>query len=58
MTYLETIKELKFWRDEMLVTQQAKQAFTIAIKSVEKVAAMDLNSNEKQQISIDDILKA
>ena len=50
MTTEEVLKELKFWRDEMLVTEKAKEAFDIAIDCVEQVEV------QSRQVTFDDIL--
>ena len=36
MTKSEVIKELEFWRDEMLVYDKSKEAFNIAIECVKE----------------------
>lgn len=46
MTKSEVIKELEFWRDEMLVYDKSKEAFNIAIECVKETMRLDFKPKQ------------
>lgn len=56
MTNNEAIEELKFWRDEMLITERAKEAFDIGIKAIENLERIGFTEDSGKQICIDDLM--